>query len=60
MGWLSRHYGDAVALYLLHLGIVLVLFGGANEHISHIGESLILTGVATLRFKGRDIPSELR
>jgi len=54
MNWFGKHYGDMVALYLLHLGLVILWLAGTNDHIAHVGESLMFTGVATLRFKGRE------
>lgn len=50
--FLERHWGDMVALYMIHLGLLLVWKAHGDSDISHVGESFILMGAATLRFKG--------
>lgn len=50
--FLEDHWGDIAALYLLHLGIVLIIVFRNNSDVSHVGESLVLAGMATMRFKG--------
>ena len=50
--FINSHWGDLAALYILHLGLALVIFFHADSDVSHVGESLILAGMATLRFKG--------
>lgn len=50
--FIENHWGDLCALYLLHLGIYLVVRFHGNDDVAHIGESLVLAGVATMRFRG--------
>ena len=50
--FISTHWGDLAALYILHLGLALVVFFHTDADVSHVGESLILAGMATLRFRG--------
>ncbi len=50
--FLNAHWGDLLALYILHLGIGLVVFYHADSDVAHIGESLVLAGMATMRFRG--------
>lgn len=57
--FLTRHWGDSIGLYLLHLGVVLILIAGIYPNLSpaeHLGESFILTGVGMLKL--RYIPKE--
>lgn len=57
--WIDRHWGDILALYMLHLGLALIWLAHGNTDVSHVGESFILMGAATLRFKGatqKEIP----
>lgn len=50
--FVEAHYGDLISLYLLHLGLWLIYRAHGDSDIAHVGESFILTAVATLRFKG--------
>jgi len=50
--FISTHWGDLAALYILHLGLALIVFFHDNSDVGHVGESLVLAGMATLRFKG--------
>jgi hypothetical protein len=50
--WIERHWGDLLALYLIHLGLLLIWKANGNTDVSHVGESFILLGAGTLRFKG--------
>jgi hypothetical protein len=50
--FIEQHWGDLIALHLLYLGIAIIILFHADEHIAHVGEGLVLTGMATLRFKG--------
>lgn len=52
--FIETHWGDLIALHLIYLGIAIVYFAKGNSDYSHIGESLILSGGMTLRFKGQD------
>ena len=52
--FVSRHWGDSIGLYLIHLGILLVILGGFYSQLAtaeHVGESFILTGVGLLKLK---------
>lgn len=52
--FVSRHWGDSIGLYMLHMGILLVILGGLYSQladVAHVGESFILTGVGMLRLK---------
>jgi hypothetical protein len=52
--FVSRHWGDSIGLYLIHLGILLVILGGFYSQLTnaeHVGESFILTGVGLLKLK---------
>lgn len=50
--FIDRHWGDICALYLLHLGVAIIVIFHNDSDVSHIGESLVLAGMATMRFKG--------
>jgi len=50
--WVERHWGDLLALYLVHLGLLLIWQAHGDNDISHVGESFILLGAGTMRFKG--------
>lgn len=56
MNWMGdfieRHWGDLIALYIVHLGIVIIWQAHGDSDLAHVGESFILAGVAALRFKG--------
>jgi hypothetical protein len=59
--FLERHWGDFIALYLLHMGVLIVWLAHSDADIAHTGEALMATGLVSLRFKGRDIQtSEVR
>lgn len=49
--FLERHWGDLLALYILHLGLLLIYLAHGDSDIAHVGESFILSGAVTLRFK---------
>ena len=52
--FVSRHWGDSIGLYMIHLGIVLTVVGGFYTQlgsVQHVGESFILTGVGMLKLK---------
>jgi hypothetical protein len=52
--FISRHWGDSIGLYMIHLGIVLIILGGLFTQLSdvaHVGESFILTGVGMLKLR---------
>src|SRR5215472_975743 len=50
----DEHWGDLVALYILHLGILLVWRAKGDPGVAHIGESLILLAAGTLRFRRQE------
>lgn len=50
--FVEEHWGDLLALYILHLGLFIIWRAHGDTDLSHIGESFILAAVATLRFKG--------
>lgn len=56
--FVERHWGDFIALYLLHIGVLIVWLAHSDADIAHTGEALIATGLVSLRFKGRDVPSK--
>jgi hypothetical protein len=52
--FLSRHFGDSVAFYLVHLGVGLQIIAGVYPqlaHVDHVGESLLVLGVGMLKLK---------
>jgi hypothetical protein len=52
--FVSRHWGDSIGLYMIHLGILLDVLAGVYPSladIGHVGESFILTGVGMLKLK---------
>jgi hypothetical protein len=55
--FVDRHWGDLLSLYILHIGLFIIWQAHGNTDFSHIGESLILAAVATLRFKPNVIDS---
>jgi hypothetical protein len=50
--WINNHWGDLLALYIIHLGLLLIWLAKGDTDISHVGESFVLSGAMTLRFKG--------
>ena len=52
--FIEAHWGDLIALHLIYLGLGVIYFAHGNTDYSHIGESLILSGGMTLRFKGQE------
>jgi hypothetical protein len=50
--FLETHWGDILALYLLHLGLLVIYLSKGDSDISHVGEGLMATGLVTMRFKG--------
>lgn len=52
--FIHAYWGDLIALQLIYLGLIVVWLGGSNEHIAHMGESLVFSGAITLRMKARD------
>jgi hypothetical protein len=58
--FVSRHWGDSIGLYMIHLGVVLIVLGGlygALKDVAHVGESFILTGVGMLKLKYNPAPN---
>lgn len=55
MDLIERHFGDALGLYILHLGILLVILGvfypQAATAVQRIGESLIMASMIALKLK---------
>jgi hypothetical protein len=52
--FITRHFGDSIGFYLLHLGVALFIIGGFYKELSdvqHIGESFILTGIGMLKLR---------
>lgn len=52
--FLTRHWGDSIGLYLLHLGVILILISGVYPNLApaeHLGESFVLTGVGMLKLR---------
>jgi len=50
--WMERHWGDLLALYIIHLGLFLIWIAHGDADIAHVGEGFVLSGAMTLRFKG--------
>lgn len=50
--FVEQHWGDLLALYILHLGLFIIWRAHGDSDLAHVGESFILAAVATLRFKG--------
>jgi len=50
--FIERHWGDVIALYLIHLGLLVIWKAHGDADVAHVGESFILLGAGTLRFKG--------
>ncbi len=54
VGFIERHFGDSIGLYLLHLGIALIVLGDVFQHMTNVGkmgESLILAAMSVLKLK---------
>jgi hypothetical protein len=52
--FITRHWGDSIGFYLLHLGVVLFILGGVYpvlKEVQHVGESFILTAVGMLKLR---------
>jgi hypothetical protein len=53
--FIHKYWGDLVAVHLIYLGIVIIFiaefYAHSNSDISHVGESLIVLGAGTLRFR---------
>lgn len=52
--FISRHWGDSIGIYFVHIGIGLQIVAGAYSNlakIDHVGESLLLFGVGILKLK---------
>lgn len=52
--FVSRHWGDSISIYMIHLGILLIVLGGVYPSLSGIsgtGQSFILAGVGMLKLK---------
>lgn len=50
LSFCERHWGDLLALYLIHFGVVVIWAAHGDTDISHVGESFILLGAGLLRF----------
>ncbi len=53
-GFIERHFGDSIGIYLLHLGIALIVLGDCFSvltHVEQVGNSLLLTAMGVLKLK---------
>jgi hypothetical protein len=58
--FITAHFGDSIGVYLLHLGIGLVMFGGfyqSQQAVVQIGNSLIMTAIGILKLTSPPAPS---